>query len=234
MPMLGNNPRHTHNVGMTSDEQILGVLQVIDRAKAVTMTAIPVTIERDRFSDYPDYEPILEKLEWDFDAISINQYPKIDDVDYHASVGFVDESILKNDYSYKLTIKPKFDELLKQYQAISNSVDSKVTVLTLNGPTIVAILPDGAKVEIKKLRTDSGTYNFMKYMFMNQGKYVPISVIQTEVDGCQSRKDLTELVRNCGFSRELKGHFFNGTTKYKVHFNSRASIPRDIVAKAQD
>lgn len=233
MHMFGSVGCRLHNVNMTPEEQILGVMQIIDNAREVTTTNFPVSIERDKFDDYPDYEPILEKLEWEFNAISINQYPKIDEVDYRASVGFVDDKQLKNDFSYKLTINPKFNEVLNKY------IDSAQTKLTetqliLSDNSIVAMFPSGESVHIKKLRTDQGTYNFMQYLFTHQNKDIPLSVIQTEVEGCKSRIDLTELVRNCGFDKTLKSYFFPGTTKRKVHFVSRASIPSDIVSKLQN
>lgn len=231
--MLGNMRCQIHNINMTPNEQILGVLQVINSVRAVTAVGSPILIERDRFSAHQDYESILEKLEWDYDAISINQYPKIDGVTYHTSVGFADESKLKNDYSYRLTIKPLFSEVLKKYQSISSATNS-YTILTLDGTNIVAIFPDGKKRIIKKLRTDLGTFNFMRYIFIHQNKDIPISVIQTEVKGCKSREDLTELVRNCGFDKVLKSYFFEGTTKRKVRFTSQASVPSDIVTQLQN
>jgi len=61
-------------------------------------------------------------------------------------------------------------------------------------------------------------YNFMQYLFAHKYQTINIHDIQEEVDGCQSKTDLTELVRNCHFDKRLKKIFFERLTKKSVRF----------------
>lgn len=70
---------------------------------------------------------------------------------------------------------------------------------------------------IKSLRVDSGPYNFMHYLQSHTNQKIGIGDIQL-IDGCQSYKDLPEVVRQLGFSKELKDIFFEGTSKKTVRF----------------
>lgn len=70
---------------------------------------------------------------------------------------------------------------------------------------------------IKSLRIDSGPYNFMHYLQSHTDQNIGVGDIQL-IDGCQSYKDLPEVVRQLGFSKELKDIFFEGTRKKTVRF----------------
>ncbi len=70
---------------------------------------------------------------------------------------------------------------------------------------------------LKSLRIDSGPYNFMHYIQSHTNQNIGIGDIQL-IDGCQSYKDLPEVVRQLGFSKELKDIFFEGTSKKTVRF----------------
>ncbi|HJQ09212.1 MAG TPA: hypothetical protein VJ836_07065 [Candidatus Saccharimonadales bacterium] len=70
---------------------------------------------------------------------------------------------------------------------------------------------------IKSLRIDSGPYNFMHYVQAHTNQNIGIGDIQL-IAGCQSYKDLPEVVRQLGFSKELKDIFFDGTSKKTVRF----------------
>ncbi len=92
---------------------------------------------------------------------------------------------------------------------------------------VYATLPSGENRLIKKLRVDSPAYNFMGYLLGNQNKDIPRGDIATKVEGCGSKKNMTELVRDCGFTNELlplKSSFFGGTTAQKVCFKAKATI----------
>jgi len=80
---------------------------------------------------------------------------------------------------------------------------------------------------IKRARRDSAAYNFMNYMLGHQKQDVPRRVIQTTVDGCTGKKDMTELAKQCGFSTDLhplKAVYFGGTTKTNVRFTATANL----------
>ena len=86
---------------------------------------------------------------------------------------------------------------------------------------------------MKKFRTDSAPYNFINYTLAHPDTDINRAVIQTEVEGCAQKQDMTELVRHCGFTAELlalKEVFFAGTTEKKVHFMSRALLSTEQVA----
>lgn len=70
---------------------------------------------------------------------------------------------------------------------------------------------------LKNLRVDSGPYNLMHYLQSHTNQNIGIGNIQL-IDGCQSYKDLPEVVRQLGFSKELKDIFFDGTSKKTVRF----------------
>ncbi len=70
---------------------------------------------------------------------------------------------------------------------------------------------------IKNLRVDSGPYNLMHYVQTHTNQNIGIGDIQL-IDGCQSYKDLSEVIRLQGFNKELKDIFFAGTSKKTVRF----------------
>lgn len=70
---------------------------------------------------------------------------------------------------------------------------------------------------IKSLRLDSGPYNFMHYLQSHTNQNIGIGDIQL-IDGCQSYKDMPEVVRLQGFNKILKDIFFAGTSKKTVRF----------------
>jgi len=97
-------------------------------------------------------------------------------------------------------------------------------VLRLIGNDVVLEFNDASYGIIKTLRTDQAPFFFLKYLIMHADQVIPKTVIQTEVEMCSQKTDMTELVRQCGISKELKKHFFNGTTKDKVVFTPYAKV----------
>lgn len=70
---------------------------------------------------------------------------------------------------------------------------------------------------LKNLRVDSGPYNLMHYLQTHTSQSIGIGDIHL-IDGCQSYKDLSEVIRLQGFNKELKDIFFAGTSKKTVRF----------------
>jgi hypothetical protein len=92
---------------------------------------------------------------------------------------------------------------------------------------VYASLAGGEKRLIKKLRVESAPYNFMNHVLGHQNKDIARSDIQTKVEGCETKLDMTELVRRCGFTGELvplKSVFFGGTTKKNVCFKAAGNL----------
>lgn len=75
----------------------------------------------------------------------------------------------------------------------------------------------------KPLRFEGATYNFMHYMQTHTLQPVSKLDIQ-ELDGCHAKNDMTELVRQCHFDKQLKKIFFAGTTKSGVRFTPTKKI----------
>lgn len=102
--------------------------------------------------------------------------------------------------------------------------------ISMSGSDVVVKLK-GQSTVIKKLRNDHAPSNFMRYMLQNPDTFIDTAQIQDEVSMCSTKKDMTELVRQCGFSKDIKRYFFNGTTKDKVRLVSTATLPSEIVAR---
>jgi hypothetical protein len=83
------------------------------------------------------------------------------------------------------------------------------------------------KHHVKKLRRDSAPYNFMSHMLGHQNQDIPRGVVQTKVDGCASKNDMTELAKQCGFTQDLhplKSVYFGGTTEVMARFKATADL----------
>lgn len=88
-------------------------------------------------------------------------------------------------------------------------------------------LDSGVRYALKKFRIDSAPLNFIKYVLVRPDTYINRAVIQTDVEGCKQKENMTELVRQCGFTTTLlplKEVFFAGTTEKKVRFTSRVPL----------
>lgn len=84
---------------------------------------------------------------------------------------------------------------------------------------VVVQLENNERYLIKTLRNDGAPCAFMKYLLKNADNDIARAVIQTEVDGCVTKENMSELVKQCGFTGPLlplKSLFFPGTTAKKV------------------
>jgi hypothetical protein len=97
------------------------------------------------------------------------------------------------------------------------------TTLRLIGNDVVMEFTGNEYTIIKTLRTDQAPFYFLKYLMLHPDQVIPRGVIQSEVEQCKTKNDMTELVRQCGFGKELKNYFFKGTTKDKVRFTPHAN-----------
>jgi len=120
-------------------------------------------------------------------------------------------------------IKPRLRRVPENYN----------TTLKLIGNDIVMEFTGNEYAILKTLRTDQAPFFFLKYLMMHPDQVIPKAVIQTEVEMCAQKNDMTELVRQCGFSKGLKGYFFNGTTKEKVKFTPHANLPLETAFEGE-
>ena len=88
----------------------------------------------------------------------------------------------------------------------------------IDGTQILVGIKGKELFPLKSLRVDSGPYNFIHYLQSHTKQNIGIGDIQL-IDGCQSYKDLPEVVRQLGFSKLLKDIFFEGTSKKTVRFS---------------
>lgn len=218
------------NQSMDAEEQITGVVNILDHARSVTVSGKPVFIERDKFEQYPDYEAVLEKLANEYSAIKVIQYPRMDDVDYRANIGFYPEADLRSAISYEIELLPHFDDLLAKKKGISKTETLHAIVL-LSGNKVLLSLSDGTHIELKTLRTDMSPHNIMRYLISKPNEPVTrkelYPLMNTKLD--VENTDLTEIARQLGFNDILKNYFFRKTTKKKLYFEPESDIPVAII-----
>lgn len=213
---------------MNAQEQITGVLNVLDHARSVTVSGRPVVIKRDSFEQYPDYEAVLEKLADEYLAIKIIQYPTMDDVDYSVNIGFARDAELNDAISYHIEVLPKFDELVAQRKGVSLTETLKGTVL-LSGNKVLLSLSDGTQRELASQKTDSPQFAFMRYVTTKPKVYIKVSDIDPNEHNF-TQHDMSELARKCGFNSVLKKYFFPDTDWQKrIHFVPEADLPKAIL-----
>jgi hypothetical protein len=89
--------------------------------------------------------------------------------------------------------------------------------------TITLWLSNMGSVSIKSLRTDGPQFHFMNYVLAHPTVDIGRALIQ-ELEGCATKRDLTELVRNSGFDRELKQIFFPKCTQKTIRFTPTKEV----------
>jgi hypothetical protein len=123
------------------------------------------------------------------------------------------------------------DETCQQFLAMvsrtENVPDDKeeVAVTKIEGTQIYIGIKGKEPVPLgSPLRFDSPAYNFMRYMELHSHTAINRNDIQENVEGCMTKKDMTELVRAARFDKELKKIFFEGTTKSSVRFTPTKTL----------
>src|SRR5665213_687741 len=188
------------NQCMNAQEQITGVINVLDHARSVTISGKPIVIERDRFEQYPDYEAVLEKLADDYSAIKIVQRPAWSDIEHSINIGMYSSEVEKQAISYKIELLPQFDELLAQRKGVSKNETLHATVL-LSGNKVLLSLSDGTQKKLKTFRSDMPPHNIMKHLIYKPNEPItrqelyPLMNTKLDVEDI----DLTEIARQLGF-----------------------------------
>lgn len=149
------------------------------------------------------------------------------DMDNHEQP-FVDIKITNKQLLVKI-VASKAALPFEKTQSIK-STGAEWAELKVNRNTVYIRLESGVRYKLKKFRTDNAPLNFINHVLAHPDTDINRSDIQTRVDGCTQKKNMTELVRQCGFTVKLlplKDVFFAGTTEKKVHFVSRGSLTSD-------
>jgi hypothetical protein len=128
------------------------------------------------------------------------------------------------------SIKP-IAEVISLSQSMLSPMRLLKAQVSMVGNDIYLRFSDGTKALVKRLRTDQAPAYFMRYMLVHPNTVIKKAVIQTDVEMCAQKNDMTELVRQCGFDKNLKPYFFSGTTKDKVHFTPDSEISGQIVSQ---
>lgn len=129
----------------------------------------------------------------------------------------------------------RFDKEQQRPSKVAKSAESVTgewAELKIDGNTVHIRLDSGKRYKLKKFRTDSAPLNFINYALGRPNSDIRRAVIQTAVEGCAQKDDMTELVRQCGFTGKLlplKEAFFNGTTKERVRVVGKALLTNDQV-----
>jgi len=183
---------------------------------------------------------------------TVKVLPNFEDVMYEFQVYY--------DYKRKPDLVHEMHPRVKDYSALERKFESgnmnldwspkpeartkvlsKLSPIRLRNARVIMIgnniylhFSDNSKALVKRLRTDQAPANFMKYIMLHPNILINKTIIQTEVEMCSQKDDMTELVRQCGFGKYLKPYFFSGTTKDRVYFNPESEISEQIVSQISD
>lgn len=126
----------------------------------------------------------------------------------------------------------KYHELCKEYELTEADTTSRITLeVRLRGRTVTLWSSVTDYITIKTLRTDSPQFNFMNYILAHPATNISKGDVTAKVGGCSDKKDLTELVRNCGFNAELKVLFFPECSQHRIVFNPSVQIAQPEAEK---
>jgi hypothetical protein len=115
------------------------------------------------------------------------------------------------------------DEQQEPSHPTENSVTGEIKLID---NVVTLWLSNLGTVPIKSLRTDGPQFNFMNYVIAHPKTNISRGDVQAQVGGCEDKKDLTEIVRRCGFTPELKKLFFPTCNQLKVTFIPSVQLPK--------
>ena len=100
---------------------------------------------------------------------------------------------------------------------------SRIAHVFMDGRSINIMIADRIYT-IAKLSRDGSHYNFMRYLTDPNNSDFAISNEEiSHIDSCKNIKDITELIRHCGFDLSLKKAFFS-KKKDKLNFWATANL----------
>lgn len=135
----------------------------------------------------------------------------------------------KLDWSYK-----PITEVISLSESVLSPIRLRNAQVRMLGNDVYLQFSDNTKALVKRLRTDQAPANFMRYIMLHPNTSINKTIIQTDVEMCMQKQDMTELVRQCGFGKDLKPYFFSGTTKDKVYFTPDSEVSDQIVSQLSD
>lgn len=99
--------------------------------------------------------------------------------------------------------------------------------LRVTNSSLYVFLESNGQYLVKNLRTGGAPLSFINYVLAHPDTNISKGDITSMVESCEDKNDMTELVRQCGFTGvlyPLKGAFFAGTTKTNVRLARRALL----------
>lgn len=96
-----------------------------------------------------------------------------------------------------------------------------------DGNSLILELEGFRQIPIKTFRADSPQYEFFNYLIVHPNTNIGRGDITTNIPSCREVIDLTELVRQCGFDKDLKRIFFLELSKAKVNLKQNSILSED-------
>lgn len=96
----------------------------------------------------------------------------------------------------------------------------------LVGKEVSIWIAELGEVVIRSISRNGSSANFLNYLLSKPDTLITLYMVQTAVKGCSKKDDLTELVRQCGFDKELKRYFFSRCESNRLVFNPSIDMPR--------
>lgn len=118
-------------------------------------------------------------------------------------------------------------EQLRGNNKISTITSDTVTAdIKLVDATVSLWLQGVEQLTLRQLRVDGAEYNFINFVLARPNTNISRGDVQTLIEGCATKDDLTEIVRYCGFNKSLKKLFFPTCSQLRVMFRPSVQISR--------
>lgn len=180
----------------------------------------------------PNYEDVMYEFQEYYDYKRKPEFAKA----VHRQVkdwSALEHKFESGDTKLDWSIKP-VAEIIALSQSVLSPIRLRNAHVIMLGNDVYLQFSDNTKALVKRLRTDQAPANFMRYIMLHPNTLINKAIIQTEVEMCSQKDDMTELVRQCGFGKDLKPYFFSGTTKEKVYFKPESEVSEQIVSHISD
>jgi hypothetical protein len=115
-----------------------------------------------------------------------------------------------------------------KYEVRRSQVKAKII---MPGREVIMQLADGTEIVLKTLRVGLRPYTFMQFLLWHPNVAYDLAAIQDEVAGCKSLANISDLVGDCGFDKELKKAFFPVIGNENVRFKPNGFVPQEIVTQ---
>lgn len=197
---------------------------------------------RKKFPEH-GYNQIISRIDADapkFWELMLSLHFVSHDIELTNNIGYDDREIapgIRRAWKLPYAEFTIVSESLKEAVAAqaSTGVDEptqKVSIVPGDKGAVYARLADGTNYWISSLRVDNAPYHFLHYLLKHPDTLLTSTIIRTDTK-IDAKYGMTELVRQCGFTKELlplKPIFFPETTKTKVRFRQTVKLNATQIA----